>query len=182
MFNFHKNEKGQTALETAIILIAFIVVASVFAFTILSAGSASTERGEAAIYSGLEGVQSSLALAGQTIANSDTSNLTSLVVTVSSAAGEPVEMADGTNNLVVVSYRDATQYINDLPWTLAWVGPNDGDNILEDGELAEMTIDVSSAAVAANIEFNLEVKPPTGAILNINRTTPATLDAVMQLR
>lgn len=31
-------ERGQTALETAIILIAFVVVASVFAFTILSAG------------------------------------------------------------------------------------------------------------------------------------------------
>ncbi len=32
-------EQGITALEAAIILIAFVVVASVFVFTILSAGS-----------------------------------------------------------------------------------------------------------------------------------------------
>ena len=48
-----RDEGGITALETAIILIAFVVVASVFAFTILSAGTFSTERGREAIYAGL---------------------------------------------------------------------------------------------------------------------------------
>ena len=72
MFNhLHRDESGQTALETAIILIAFIVVASVFAFTILSAGSASTEAGEEAIYSGLEGVQSSMDVRGTIMAHYD---------------------------------------------------------------------------------------------------------------
>lgn len=47
--NLHQNEHGQTALETAIILIAFIVVASIFALTLLSAGSSSTEGREAAL-------------------------------------------------------------------------------------------------------------------------------------
>lgn len=32
------DQRGATAIETAIILIAFVVVASVFAFAILSAG------------------------------------------------------------------------------------------------------------------------------------------------
>jgi flagellin FlaB len=50
--NSFKNERGQTALETAIILIAFVVVASVFAFTILSAGASSTEKSEGAIAAG----------------------------------------------------------------------------------------------------------------------------------
>ena len=69
---FHKDESGQTALETAIILIAFIVVASVFAFAILSAGSASTEKGQQAIYAGLEGVQSSMAIKGAVVAEDPT--------------------------------------------------------------------------------------------------------------
>ncbi|KAB2856818.1 MAG: flagellin, partial [Anaerolineae bacterium] len=55
-----KNERGQSALETAIILIAFVVVASVFAFAILCSGSKSTEKGQSAINAGLEGVQSSM--------------------------------------------------------------------------------------------------------------------------
>ena len=49
-----KDESGITALETAIILIAFVVVAAVFAFTILQAGTFSTERGREAFYGGIE--------------------------------------------------------------------------------------------------------------------------------
>ena len=61
-------EAGITALETAIILIAFVVVASVFAFTMLSAGTFSTERGKEAIYAGMNAVQSSMELKGGVIA------------------------------------------------------------------------------------------------------------------
>src|SRR5690606_17658980 len=65
-------EAGITALETAIILIAFVVVASVFAFTMLSAGTFSTERGKEAIYAGLTEVRSTLELKGSVIATATT--------------------------------------------------------------------------------------------------------------
>ena len=71
MVKLNKNESGQAALEAAIILIAFVVVASVFAFAVLSAGSASTARGEQAIYAGLKEVQSSMSIKGAVIAKSD---------------------------------------------------------------------------------------------------------------
>ena len=71
MNKFNKNQSGQAALEAAIILIAFVVVASVFAFAVLSAGTASTEKGEQAIYSGLEGVKSSMEIKGAVIAEAD---------------------------------------------------------------------------------------------------------------
>ena len=44
------NQRGVTGLETAIILIAFVVVASVFAYTVLSAGLFSSEKGKEAIH------------------------------------------------------------------------------------------------------------------------------------
>ncbi len=64
-----RDEQGITALETAIILIAFVVVAAVFAFTILSAGTYSTEQSREAVYAGLEEVQGSLETRGSVIAN-----------------------------------------------------------------------------------------------------------------
>ncbi len=64
----NQNQSGQAALEAAIIFIAFVVVASVFAFAVLSAGTASTEKGQQAIYAGLEGVQSSMEIKGAVIA------------------------------------------------------------------------------------------------------------------
>ena len=48
-----RDERGITGLETAIILIAFVVVASVFAYTVLSAGIFSSQKGQEAVYAGL---------------------------------------------------------------------------------------------------------------------------------
>ncbi len=44
-----RDEKGITGLETAIILIAFVVVAAVFAYTALSAGLFSTQKSQEAV-------------------------------------------------------------------------------------------------------------------------------------
>lgn len=63
-----KGEKGITGLETAIILIAFVVVASVFAYTALSAGLFSTQKSQQAIYSGISEAQSTLELKGGVLA------------------------------------------------------------------------------------------------------------------
>ncbi|MFN8449866.1 MAG: archaellin/type IV pilin N-terminal domain-containing protein [Anaerolineae bacterium] len=122
---FNKNESGQAALEAAIILIAFVVVASVFAFAILSAGSASTEKGEQAIYSGLENVQASMQLKGAVIANKNDSadTVDSIDFTVALVSGGvPVNLdpdAEGASNeTTVVAYRDATiNQQNDVTWT-----------------------------------------------------------------
>ena len=72
------NEYGVTGLETAIILIAFVVVASVFAFTILSTGIFSAERGTETAHAGLKGARSSIALKGSVIASGITNKTLSL--------------------------------------------------------------------------------------------------------
>lgn len=180
----HKDESGQTALETAIILIAFIVVASVFAFAILSAGSASTEKGQQAINAGLEGVQSSMAIKGAVIAEGNGTTVDDVVFTLSLVSGgDPVDLTeDAADRKVIVGYRDATQLINDVTWEVTWIGANDGDALLEAGELAELkVVGVAAANLGPNTAFTLEVKPPTGAVLQINRTTPASIEAVMEL-
>jgi len=200
MQRLHKNESGQIALETAIILIAFIVVASVFAFTILSAGSASTERGEQAISAGLEGVQSSMMTRGAIIAEGTSPNVDTLVFTVSLAGGgDPVDLsphseleadgtwtANGTPGPVMIGYRDAVQITNSVPWSVNWLVENDGgaDDLLEAGELAEITVNLADldTRLSTNTAFTLEIKPPTGGVLQINRTTPAAISAVTALR
>ena len=199
----HRSESGQAALENAIILIAFIVVASVFAFTILSAGSSSTEKGEQAIYEGLEGVQSSMNVKGAVIAkgtgSGPTQTVTDVVFTLALAGGgEPVDLTttDG-DRAVVIGYRDGTTFNADVPWDSTFIINNDGnadgsaDTLLEEGELAEITVHLSASLDAdgnpdidlgASTEFTLEVKPPTGAVLTFTRTTPASVEPVMELR
>ncbi len=96
MQKLNKNQNGQAALEAAIILIAFVVVASVFAFAVLSAGTASTEKGEQAIYAGLEGVQSSMEIKGAVIALGDGTTADTVGNVIFTAAlvagGEPINV------------------------------------------------------------------------------------------
>jgi flagellin FlaB len=184
-------EAGITALETAIILIAFVVVASVFAFTMLSAGTFSTERGKEAIYAGLGEVQSSMQLKGGVIAIASSEGASetvdSLVFTVANVLeGEPVDLTTGDSAVVVFEYRDDTQRIplaND-DWSVAWLGNHNDNALLEIGELAEITVDLTNSlsnTLGINTTFILEMKPPSGAVLNLQRTTPAYMYMVNDL-
>ena len=73
--HLNKNESGITALETAIILIAFVVVAAIFAFTVLSTGTFLTEKSKEASYAGLQEVRGSLALRGSMVLQNTGGNI-----------------------------------------------------------------------------------------------------------
>src|SRR4030042_2029751 len=93
-----RGEKGITGLETAIILIAFVVVASVFAYTVLSAGLFSSQKGQEAVYQGLEETRSTLELKGGVIAKDAAGadvvdEITFTVVTA--IDGEPIDFGGG---------------------------------------------------------------------------------------
>ncbi len=225
-----RGQRGITGLETAIILIAFVVVAAVFAFTVLSTGIFSTERSKETVYAGLQAARSSLEPRGSMIAykaalsGNDTIFKVSLVV-ANATEGDPVDLTppytandtgddpdQATSNeyKTVISYNDQLQFLPDVPWTVAWLGNNPGtDNLLERGETAEITVWLlklatlaDTASVYTNTEdtrglygilaagnrltvndrFTLEIKPPTGAALIMQRYVPARLDAVMDLK
>ena len=155
-----KREKGITGLETAIILIAFVVVASVFAFTVLSTGIFASERSKETVYAGLEEAKSSIEPRGSVIAykghDGTAQTIYKLSFVVSNAiAGEPVDLTppydtDGSltdpdivtnaEYRTVISYIDQNQYLSDVPWTVSWVGSSNSDNLLEEGEKAEITV------------------------------------------
>src|SRR5512136_524583 len=65
------NQKGITGLETAIILIAFVVVASVFAYAILSAGLYSSQKSQESVYQGLKQAQGAITVKGGVVAISE---------------------------------------------------------------------------------------------------------------
>jgi flagellin FlaB len=48
-----RDQRGITGLETAIVLIAFVVVSSVFAFAALSTGLFTTDKAKDTIHAGL---------------------------------------------------------------------------------------------------------------------------------
>ena len=221
------DQRGITGLETAIILIAFFVVASVFAFTVLSTGIFASERSKETVFSGILEARSTLEPRGSVIAfagkiDGATSTVFKISFIVSNAVnGEPIDLtpgytadgsgddpdiASGNEQATVISYNDAGVAVNDLPWTVNFLGDDDGDFLLEGDEIAEITawlltrdhtvtsvtandsLKVLSAGISsladllgANEKFTLEIKPPSGAVINLKRTLPVQLDTVMDL-
>ena len=66
-----RDQRGITGLETAIELIAFVVVASVFAFAVLSTGLLSSEKSKETVLGGLEETSSTISVRGSVIGDSN---------------------------------------------------------------------------------------------------------------
>jgi flagellin FlaB len=187
-----RDERGITGLETAIILIAFVVVASVFAYTVLSAGIFSSQKGQEAVYSGLEEARASMAIKGNMFAYGSGGNVTSVsFCLVNTMKGQAVDMTPSggngtTDNVTIISYTDSSQHVADLAWSTVYVGADNSDDLLEDDEQCVVTIDFTDPdAPVTGLDvydsFFIEVKPVTGAALVMERTLPGRIDAVMDL-
>jgi len=190
------NQRGMTGLETAIILIAFVTVAAVFGYAVLSAGLFSAERGKETIYAGLQQAKANLELSGSVIVKSDnvTRKATEILFTVrNTIAGTPIEMtpnevAASHANRCVISLTTARAYYNNIQWTVEDIGASDNDNLLKSGEQMEVKIDLSDLGgtftdpdIGANDWFSIQVKPMLGSTMTIQRVLPAGLDPVMDM-
>ena len=251
MQHFIKEERGITGLETAIVLIAFVVVSSVFAFAALSTGLFSSDKAKEAIQAGLNEAQGTLEVRGvkgtatltattsQAIGTGDGSTttfsmantpvipgsqtvkvagttqtpgtgysvnfdtglvtfvsapasssaitadytyytMTNVKITLANAAGgNPVDLTGGKT---IIGYLDPdTVATNITNYTLTKHGSADADNLLEAGELFEVSVDVSTYGLTDYDDFILQIKPGTGAVMAIGRTVPARVEAVMDL-
>jgi flagellin FlaB len=183
-----REERGITGLETAIILIAFVVVATVFAFVVLTTGVFSSERGKETVFAGLNKARGSMEVRGGVVLTASgaplaVDNIQFSVATSAGGDAVPLDPA-ATNNRTVIAYRDATVVDDDVTYTVTEI-VGDGDTLLEPGELSVIAIDPTAMTVAptidANDRFTMEIQTPVGAVLDLTRQVPAELDAVMQL-
>lgn len=197
IFGVYRDDRGITGMETAIILIAFLVVASVFTYTVLSAGVFSTQSGEQAVYIGLEETRSALEIKGNTIVKSDGTSCTQMIFNISSAlSGVPINftppndvdangLADSdSTNVVTIAYNSENKYTDNIAWNMSGVGKDDGDYMLEAGEVFQINVNLTGVgeSVGRLKTFTVEIKPHRGAVLKVERTAPNSLDSIMILR
>ncbi len=207
-------QKGITGLETAIILIAFVVVAAVFAYAVLSAGLFSSQKGQEAVYKGLEEAQSTTKILGGIVSKSEnpgeTGYLSQLSFTIAGTLnGESLDFtppdpdpannglcAAGSSNKVVISLIDPYQKVDDLFWTLKKIGNCNADYLLDVNEQFQIIIgsDVTNTSggnlvdaltlkpLGPNTRFLIQITTPVGATNSLERTTPAYIYKVMNLK
>jgi len=180
-----RDQRGITGLETAIVLIAFVVVASVFAFAVLSTGLVSSEKSKETILGALSETSATLVLKGSVVAvsTSTPSSVTNVKfqLTNASKAGSAVNLSTSGTNAAVVTYTDESQTSNLSTWTATWLSGS--GSLVNPGETVEIDADISGITTKLGVatEFTIQVRPAIGAVITIKRKTPAELSTVMDL-
>ncbi len=185
-----RDQRGITGLETAIVLIAFVVVSSVFAFAALSTGLFTTDKAKETIHAGLSEARGTMELKGSVIADATVAGSGGVVEEIvfqvaNAAAGEPIDLSQGNT---IIRYTDKSQTANlntATEFSISDMGTGDSDDMLERGEVFEIAIlnmdspwtgtDLS-IDLGTDTEFTLEIIPPKGAVLFIQRVTPVSFD------
>ena len=240
--------RGITGLETAIVLIAFVVVSSVFAFAALTTGLFSSDKSKETIQAGLGEARGTLEVKGglqlnatltartdvltsggapqtgwtltntpvipgsekltsgggvtltlgsgytikyDTGAITTTANLaaltadytdysiTSVDIRLSNAAGgQPVDLTPGES---IVTYMDDDDLYTVTNFGLTRLGGADADNLLEPGEVFNINVDTSTGGLTDGDQFTVQLKPPSGAVLNLGRRVSEQIETVMIL-
>ena len=185
-----RDQLGITGLETAIVLIAFVVVAAVFAFAVLSTGLLSSEKSKETVLGGLEETAATLVLRGAVIAHKATSTDTVLAiefqVTNASQSGEGVDLSTSGTSATIITYIDENQVVNltgggTNDWLATWlIGSSD---VITPGERVQIRVTLSglTTALGTSTDFTIQVKPTVGSVLVIEKKTPADFKTVMSL-
>ena len=99
-----KKIKAVVGIESAIVLIAFVVVAAALAFVVLNMGFFTTQRSKETIGSGLAQASSSLELDGTVVArvNTNQSIVDCVVIPIRLSAGQkPVDLTPNKTNIAI---------------------------------------------------------------------------------
>lgn len=164
----YRKDCAFSGLEAAIVLIAFVVVAAVFAFTMLSAGFFATSKSQEVTYSGIKSSSTNLVQNGAMYGTMDANdNLGELIVYFYNPEGSQSIAIDDIIFLITVrggAVEDAT------PFTSGWL-PGD---IIPPGTKAQFYVHFGqynsmTGGPKAGETFTLEVKPPVGGSTFIQR-------------
>jgi archaeal flagellin FlaB len=178
-----------TGLEAAIVLIAFVVVAAVFAYVILGAGFMTTQKSQEVVHSGIASASSTLQLAGDVYGiSTDGANMEMFNFSVGLAAGgTPLDF-----DKVAITYSNSSTIETLTPvsglrststtpgtWSIIDVGGEVGtaNNVLEKGEQFTISAHPTTGS-PKDTEVTLEIKSGAGSTLGVHRTVPASIKTV----
>jgi len=176
-----RNDEGFTGLEAAIVLIAFVVVAAVFSYAVISAGFFTTQKAQETMYKGLEQSTSNIQLIGNVygLSNDTTKGISEIRFSVGLGPGaSSVDLSKFT-----VIFSTPTTSPKSLTWTSGSASQGSfttkingvGSSVSSLDVNQQVEFDFLTEYVPANSRMNIELHPSVGASLPFSKATPATI-------
>jgi len=190
------NRKGMTGLETAIILVAFVITAAAFSFVVLNMGFLTAQKSQTVISAGMDEATSSIQADGDVVGEFDLTSGNMTVCSFYVRLSQGREPIDTSGDKLIVTYSNPRAHgvIKDSTKTGATITEivGDSDTLIETGERWEVTVTFSTVAGASILNstdvycqsyetFRLELRPSQGSVLTVERTLPAVNSAIMIL-
>ena len=217
--------RGVIGVESAIVMIAFVIVAAALAFVVLNMGFSTTQKAKTSIISGLEEASSSMEVAGKVIASGRIAdgklNATAFPIKIASG-GDNVNLDPATaaikylsnsityddiyvgaltsttytslSSAVAAAVADSTinatidknPYTTDHPTKTGafvyWAKQTNTNAILDEGESAVVAVVYKSGDRPKALDkIKIEIIPPTGASLTVERKVPSVTNTVVDL-
>ena len=193
-----RSRKAVTGLETAIILIAFIIVASTFAFTILGLGFQTAQKSGQVVQNGIQIASSSLEVDGSVIALGSGNSVTCIQFEILlSPGGSPIDLSVGK---LTISYDSPNIFVPNIyrqnssgeiggatisPVTGSGLMIKPGNtylvNVYVNGTSHLGSPPILTDSLGPYDELTIELKPSAGAILTVDRMIPAAVSPTMNL-
>jgi len=193
--NVRSDDAGFTGLEGAIILIAFVIVASVFSFTILNSGFFATGTTQKAIYTGVDQSASSLMLIGDVYgyraSGRDAVDMLRFTVGQSAGGNRAVDLSGSAVTYVtsekILTLRPNSTLISGMPplpgmWTIYGVSSAVDTYVIRSDEQVTIVVRVPESDAALSGErITVTFIPPFGTAVTVSRTIPGKISDVMIL-
>jgi flagellin FlaB len=114
-----KHRRGILGIESAIVMIAFVVVAAALAFVVLNAGFGTTQKSKTTISEGLKAATGAVEVAGLVTGGGDVSNSTLRYYSI------PIKLASGAGEVNLQKDLTAVKYFSkSVSYDNIYAGPN----------------------------------------------------------
>jgi archaellin len=184
----HAAESGLATVTLA--LVAFLATATTAATITIAEGDVNFEALGNLVDDSVNRVGATLEVRGSVIARANvSSNAVSQVQVTLRYYGEgmPVPLTADDPDRMVIAYHDDALYNPDVPYAATFVS-DDGDGVLEPGEVVLISIDAAGLdfggeqpALTPGARFTLELSAPVGGTVIVSRRLPAIFQPVMSL-
>ena len=160
--------RGVIGVESAIVMIAFVIVAAALAFVVLNMGFSTTQKAKTTIISGLSEASSSIEISGKVTGIGCTATANGCSTPYLNATAIPIKVASGGDSINLATSSASVKYLSN---TVEY------DNIYEcaltDGEKGNLTEAFDDAVTDATCTTF------TGSVNPVNGDVPASTRAIL---
>jgi len=198
--------RGIVGIEAAIVLIAFVLVASALAFVVLNMGMFTTQKTKEVIARAYEEATRAIDIAGNVVAKTSDGSVDLVAIPIKLTAGSrAVDLNKTAVAITVINPDGSAQHtdngyryidektfskikdfgsditgLNELEATFVYVRTDEdattGDNLLEPGEIV-LLVFKAPTGTGPYSRIIVEIKPPQGASITVERVVPPKIDS-----